>query len=69
MKQYIEFVADRLIYTLGYPKIYNATNSFNWMDMISLNGMTNFFEAKRPTSITAKEAASHSGSPSSKTSN
>jgi ribonucleoside-diphosphate reductase subunit M2 len=36
MKQYIEFVADRLIYTLGYDKFYNVTNPFEWMDMISL---------------------------------
>ena len=36
MKQYIEFVADRLIYAFGYPKIYNVTNPFEWMDMISL---------------------------------
>lgn len=46
MKQYIEFVADRLIYSLGYPKVYNATNPFDWMDMISLNGKTNFFERR-----------------------
>lgn len=46
MKQYIEFVADRLIFTLGYPKYYNATNPFEWMEMISLQGKTNFFEKK-----------------------
>ncbi len=34
--QYIEFVADRLLVALGYPKLYNATNPFDWMDMISL---------------------------------
>ena len=46
MKQYIEFVADRLIFSLGYPKFYNATNPFDWMDMISLQGKTNFFEKR-----------------------
>ncbi len=46
MKEYIEFVADRLIYALGYPKKYNATNPFDFMDMISLQGKTNFFEKR-----------------------
>ncbi len=46
MKQYIEFVADRLLYALGYAKYYNATNPFDWMDMISIQGKTNFFEKK-----------------------
>lgn len=46
MTQYIEFVADRLIFALGYAKLYNATNPFEWMDMISLQGKTNFFEKK-----------------------
>ena len=46
MCQYIEFVADRLIFCLGYPKLYNATNPFDWMDLISLEGKTNFFERK-----------------------
>ena len=46
MSQYIEFVADRLIYTLGYPKYYNAQNPFEWMEMISLQGKTNFFEKR-----------------------
>jgi ribonucleotide reductase beta subunit family protein with ferritin-like domain len=46
MKQYIEFVADRLIFALGYPKYYNAKNPFEWMDMISLQGKTNFFEKR-----------------------
>lgn len=44
MKQYIEFVADRLIMSLGYPKVYNTENPFSWMEMISLEGKTNFFE-------------------------
>ena len=46
MQQYIEFVADRLIYSLGYQKIYNTTNPFEWMEMINLQGKTNFFEKR-----------------------
>ena len=34
--QYIEFVADRLLVALGYPKLYNAANPFDWMELISL---------------------------------
>jgi ribonucleotide reductase beta subunit family protein with ferritin-like domain len=46
MKQYIQFCADRLLVALGYDKLYNATNPFDWMDMISLQGKTNFFEKR-----------------------
>jgi len=46
MCQYIEFVADRLLDELGCKKIYNATNPFDFMDMISLRGKTNFFEKR-----------------------
>jgi len=46
MGQYIKFVADRLLYTLGVPKIYNVENPFEWMEMISLQGKTNFFEKR-----------------------
>lgn len=46
MKQYIEFVADRLLLALGNPKFYNATNPFDFMDNISLPGKTNFFEKR-----------------------
>ena len=46
MKQYIEFVADRLIVQLGYSKIYNSSNPFDFMEMISLEGKTNFFEKR-----------------------
>ncbi len=46
MCQYIEFVADRLLVALGCPKVYNAANPFPWMEMISLQGKTNFFERK-----------------------
>lgn len=44
MIQYIKFVADRLIVQIGYKKIYNVTNPFPWMELISLEGKTNFFE-------------------------
>ena len=46
MAQYIEFVADRLLVALGEPKFYQATNPFEWMEMISLQGKTNFFEKR-----------------------
>jgi len=46
MCQYIEFVADRLLAALGQKKIFNVENPFPWMDMISLQGKTNFFEKR-----------------------
>lgn len=46
MCQYIEFVADRLLVALGSPKHYNSANPFDFMDMISLQGKTNFFEKR-----------------------
>ena len=46
MSQYIQFVADRLCLQLGYKKIYNVSNSFQFMDLISLESKTNFFEKK-----------------------
>ncbi|AII17147.1 ribonucleotide reductase class Ia beta subunit [Aureococcus anophagefferens virus] len=46
MKEYIEFVADRLINQLGYSKIYNTQNPYTWMESISLEGKTNFFESR-----------------------
>ncbi|BGP39256.1 Ribonucleotide-diphosphate reductase (RNR), small subunit [Rhodotorula kratochvilovae] len=46
MCQYIEFVADRLLVSLGNPKIYNRENPFDFMDMISMEGKTNFFEKR-----------------------
>ena len=39
MTRYIEFVADRLLVALGHSKIYNASNPFDWMEMISLQGL------------------------------
>jgi ribonucleotide reductase beta subunit family protein with ferritin-like domain len=46
MTQYIQFVADRLCVQLGYKKIYNVTNSFDFMELISLEGKTNMFEKR-----------------------
>ncbi|WP_161889521.1 ribonucleoside-diphosphate reductase small subunit [Pontibacter russatus] len=46
MSQYIEFVADRLLVELGCKKIYNSANPFDFMEMISLQGKTNFFEKR-----------------------
>jgi ribonucleotide reductase beta subunit family protein with ferritin-like domain len=46
MCQYIEFVADRLLISLGNDKHYGAANPFDFMDMISLQGKTNFFEKR-----------------------
>lgn len=60
MKTYIEFQADRLIEKLGYTKIYNSVCPFNFMDTISLDGKSNFFEQRvtdynRPEQIEDKE--------------
>lgn len=46
MTEYIEFVADRLLISLGYTKAYGTANPFPWMEMISLQGKTNFFEKR-----------------------
>jgi ribonucleotide reductase beta subunit family protein with ferritin-like domain len=46
MTQYIKFVADRLCLQLGYKKIYNLNNPFDFMELISLEGKTNFFEKR-----------------------
>ncbi|MDG1914148.1 MAG: ribonucleotide-diphosphate reductase subunit beta [Crocinitomix sp.] len=46
MQQYIEFVADRLLGELGCASVYNSTNPFDFMDMISIQGKTNFFEKR-----------------------
>ena len=46
MAEYIEFVADRLLVSLGCSKAYGTANPFPWMDMISLQGKTNFFEKR-----------------------
>ena len=46
MKQYLEFVADRLLVDLGCSKVYNSENPFDFMTNISLQGKTNFFEKR-----------------------
>lgn len=46
MCQYIEFCADRLLLELKCPRYYNTPNPFEWMEMISLQGKTNFFEKR-----------------------
>ena len=46
MSQYIEFVADRIVQQLGFDKIYKTSNPFDFMEMISLEGKTNFFEKR-----------------------
>jgi ribonucleoside-diphosphate reductase beta chain len=49
MSQYIEFVADRLLLQLGYPKAYNSQNPFDFMERISLENKDNFFEKRTST--------------------
>jgi ribonucleoside-diphosphate reductase subunit M2 len=63
MCQYIEFVADRLLVSLGNPKEYNVSNPFDFMDMISLQGKTNFFEKR--VSDYSKSGINHTSSPQS----
>ncbi|KAL0824937.1 hypothetical protein Bca101_048614 [Brassica carinata] len=46
MSQYIESVVDRLLGALGYGKVYGVANPFDWMELISLQGKTNFFEKR-----------------------
>jgi ribonucleoside-diphosphate reductase beta chain len=46
MEQYLEFVTDRLLVELGCDRVYNSSNPFDFMDMISLQGKTNFFEKR-----------------------
>lgn len=59
MKEYIEFVADHWLSQLGCPKVFNTANPFDWMELISLEGKTNFFEKRvseyqRPGIMTEK---------------
>ena len=53
MIKYIEFVADRLLVQLGYPKIYESKNPFEFMETISLRGKANFFEKKQSNYVKA----------------
>ena len=70
MCQYIEFVADRLLVALGNEKVYNSTNPFDFMDMISLQGKTNFFEKrvsdyqKANVNVAVAEPSAQSAQPS-----
>lgn len=48
MSDYVKFVADRLLTSLGVSKIYNVTNPFDWMQMMSMQGKSNFFETRVP---------------------
>ena len=59
MTQYIKFVADRLVLQLGYKKIYDVANPFPWMEMISLEGKTNFFERYVSDYALANKSQSH----------
>ncbi|GAA5861256.1 hypothetical protein JCM5353_002551 [Sporobolomyces roseus] len=65
MCQYIEFVADRLLVSLGNKKIYNKENPFDFMDMISMEGKTNFFEKRvsdyQKAGVMAKQNAKEGG--------
>eukprot|EP01116_Phalansterium_solitarium_P019958 TRINITY_DN5753_c0_g1_i1.p2 TRINITY_DN5753_c0_g1~~TRINITY_DN5753_c0_g1_i1.p2 ORF type:complete len:144 (-),score=57.10 TRINITY_DN5753_c0_g1_i1:251-682(-) len=64
MSQYIEFCADRLLVALGLVRVYNTPNPFDWMEMISLQGKTNFFERRVGEYAKSGVAASASGQPS-----
>jgi ribonucleotide reductase beta subunit family protein with ferritin-like domain len=59
MKDYIEYVADRLLVTLGYSKIYNKKNPFPFMETIGMVGKTNFFESRPTEYQSAKNATTN----------
>ena len=65
MTQYVEFVADRLLRELGCAAHYGATNPFDWMDLISVQGKTNFFERRvgeyQKAGVMASAGADHRG--------
>jgi ribonucleoside-diphosphate reductase subunit M2 len=65
MCQYIEFIADRLLISLGNNKVYNVTNPFDFMDMISLQGKTNFIKTR--VSDYSKANINHSSTPTAET--
>jgi ribonucleoside-diphosphate reductase subunit M2 len=58
MTQYIKFVADRLVVQLGYKKIYGGSNPFDFMELISLEGKTNFFEKRNDSYALANKSVS-----------
>ena len=59
MTQYIKFVADRLSLQLGYKKIYNVINPFDFMEMISIESKTNFFERRNDSYALADKTQSN----------
>jgi ribonucleotide reductase beta subunit family protein with ferritin-like domain len=59
MVEYIKFCADRLLVALGHSKMYAASNPFEWMEMISLQGKTNFFEKRVGEYAKAGVGAAH----------
>ena len=59
MTQYIQFVADRLCSQLGYKKIYNVSNPFDWMELISLESKTSFFEKHNDAYALANKSGSN----------
>jgi ribonucleotide reductase beta subunit family protein with ferritin-like domain len=59
MTQYIKFVADRLSVQLGYKKIYNVTNPFDFMELISLQNKVNFFERRNDSYALADKTQSN----------
>jgi len=65
MSQYIRFCADRLLESLGYEKLYKVENPFDWMELISMDGKTNFFERRvgeyRKAQISAEPKAVATG--------
>ncbi|GJN94199.1 hypothetical protein Rhopal_007273-T1 [Rhodotorula paludigena] len=61
MRQYIEFVADRLLVELGNDKLYAAENPFDFMELISMEGKTNFFEKYAKANVMARHAAMSAG--------
>jgi ribonucleoside-diphosphate reductase subunit M2 len=60
MTQYIQYVADRLCVQLGYDKIYNVTNCFDFMELISLESKTNFFEKRNDSYALANKTVDDS---------
>jgi ribonucleotide reductase beta subunit family protein with ferritin-like domain len=63
MTQYLHFVADHLLEALGYEKLYHEPNPFEWMDLISLGGKTNFFERRVGEYQKAKVMEAHDHKP------
>lgn len=58
MIQFVKYISDNIMKALGFRKIYNSKNPFNWMDMINIPGQTNFFE-KRNSNYNRKKTNNH----------